>query len=112
MTVAESINEKVTEYFKDIPELQGQSPSSFLIDFVIEKYKQYRNFPANYTDKQIERDINSHLSTICMAVVDLKMKEGGNGEISHSENSISRTYENAYISNSIFKGVLPLANIV
>ena len=39
MAVADSIREKVTEYFNDIPELKGQEPSKLLIDFVIEKLK-------------------------------------------------------------------------
>ena len=59
------------------------------------------------SDEKIEKDIEKHISTIAMAVVDLKMKEGAEGETSHSENSTSRTYENAYISSSIFKDVLP-----
>lgn len=107
MAVADSIREKVTEYFNDIPELKGQEPSKLLIDFVIEKYKQQRNFPSNFTENQIEDDIQRHISTIAMAVVDLKVKEGAEGESSHSENSISRSYENAYISSSIFNDVLP-----
>ena len=57
MAVADSIREKVTEYFNDIPELKGQEPSKLLIDFVIEKYKQQRNFPSNFTENQIFKDI-------------------------------------------------------
>ena len=112
MAVADSIREKVTEYFNDIPELKGQEPSKLLIDFVIEKYKQQRNFPSNFTENQIEDDIQRHISTIAMAVVDLKMKEGAEGESSHSENSTSRSYENAYISSSIFNDVLPYVHFL
>ena len=112
MAVAYSIKEKVTEYFNDIPDLKGQEPSKLLIDFVIEKYKQQRNFPSNFTENQIEDDIQRHISTIAMAVVDLKMKEGAEGESSHSENSISRSYENAYISSSIFNDVLPYVHFL
>lgn len=111
MEVAEKIKIKVSEYFDDIPELSGQSPSTFLIDFVIEKYKQQRNFPSIFTEERIESDILQHISTIAMAVVDLKMKEGAEGETSHSENYTSRTYENAYISSSIFNDVLPYVDI-
>lgn len=105
--IAESIKKKATEYFESIPELKGEEPSTLLIDFVIEKYKQQRNFPKHFTEEQIEDDLNAHLSTIAMAVVDLKAKEGAEGETSHGENSTSRSYENAYISLSIFNDILP-----
>lgn len=107
MGVAEKVKAKATAYFEEQPELAGESPSTLLVDFVIEKYKDLRNYPYSFSDEKIEKDIEKHISTISMAVVDLKMKEGAEGETSHSENSTSRTYENAYISSSIFKDVLP-----
>nr|DAM78962.1 MAG TPA: hypothetical protein [Caudoviricetes sp.] len=107
MGVAEKVKAKATAYFGEQPELAGESPSSFLVDFAIEKYKDIMNYPKHFTDAQIEEDIEKHISTIAAAVVDLKMKEGAEGETSHSENSTSRTYENAYISKSIFRGIYP-----
>ena len=107
MGVAEKVKAKATAYFEEQQELAGESPSTLLVDFVIEKYKDLRNYPYSFSDEKIEKDIEKHISTISMAVVDLKMKEGAEGETSHSENSTSRTYENAYISSSIFKDVLP-----
>lgn len=105
--IAESIKKKATEYFDTIPELKGEEPSALLIDFVIEKYKQQRNFPPHFTEVQIEEDMENHLSTLAMAVVDLKAKEGAEGETTHGENSTSRSYENAYISLSVFNDILP-----
>lgn len=110
MGVAEKVKAKATAYFEEQPELAGESPSTLLVDFVIEKYKDLRNYPKYFTDAQIEEDIEKHISTIATAVVDLKMKEGAEGETSHSENSTSRTYENAYISKSIFRGIYPYVN--
>lgn len=107
MGAAEKVKAKATAYFEEQPELVGESPSTLLVDFVIEKYKDLRNYPSSFSNEKIEKDIEKHISTISMAVVDLKMKEGAEGETSHSENSTSRTYENAYISSSIFKDVLP-----
>lgn len=54
-----------------------------------------------------ESGTTQYFIPIAMAVVDLKAKEGAEGETSHSENSISRSYENAYVSSSIFNDVLP-----
>jgi hypothetical protein len=107
MGVAEKVKAKATAYFGEQPDLAEEAPSTLLVDFVIEKYKDLRNYPSSFSDEKIEKDIEKHISTIAMAVVDLKMKEGAEGETSHSENSTSRTYENAYISSSIFKDVLP-----
>lgn len=105
------LTNKVTEYMDSIDELKGQIPSVMLIDFVVEKYKQHRNFPYAMTDDVIEQDLYNHMSTIAMAVVDLYSKLGAEGEISHTENGVTRQYENAYVSTSIFNDVLPYVNI-
>ena len=78
MEVTESIKNLATEYFDDVPELKGQIPPKLLVDFAIRKYKQVRN-----------------------------LKTGAFGETSHSENSTTRSWENAYISSSIYSDVLP-----
>ena len=75
MGVAEKVKAKATAYFEEQPELVGESPSTLLVDFVIEKYKDLRNYPSSFSDVKIEKDIEKHISTIAMAVVDLKMKE-------------------------------------
>lgn len=67
--IAESIKKKATEYFNTIPELKGEEPSALLIDFVIEKYKQQRNFPSHFTEMQIEKDMEDHLSTLAMPMI-------------------------------------------
>lgn len=110
--IREDLRIKASEYFDSIPEIAGQYPSPLLIDFVIEKYKQHRNYPSSFTAERIEADMTEHLATMAMAVVDLFMKAGAEGETSHSENGTSRSYENAYISNSVFKDVLPFVNIL
>lgn len=110
--VREELISKATEYFKGIEELSMLVPSPLLIDFVIEKYKQHRNFPSSFNDEKIEQDMMEHLSTMAMAAVDLQMKVGAEGEISHSDSGVSRTYENAYISSSVFKDVLPYVKVL
>lgn len=112
MSMKEELSRKATEYFNGIEELKWVVPSDMLIEFALEKYKQHRNFPSNFTEDKIDEDIKSHLSTIAMAVVDLQMKVGAEGEKSHSENGVSRTYENAYISTSVFNDVLPYVKVL
>ena len=110
--INEELKQKATDYFNSIPELEGQVPSELLIDFVIEKYKEHRSYPPSFTDEKIENDMRNHMSTMAMAVVDILVESGAEGETSHSENGINRTYENAYISESIFKNVFPYVNIL
>lgn len=112
MTNSELIKEKVTQYFSMFPELKEQEISTMLIDFVIEKYKDKRHFPKSFAQSDIEKDIKEHISTIAMAVVDVFMKAGAEGQTTHSENGISRTYENAYISSSVFKDILPFVDVL
>lgn len=98
---------KVTEYFGTIEELEDVTPPLMLIDFSIEKFKARRNYPDSFTEPKIISDLHKNISVIAMAVVDLYMKTGANGETSHQEKNIHRVYENAYISESIFSDVLP-----
>lgn len=107
MTFREELTQLATEYFESIDELKGEVPPKMLVDFVLEKYKQHRNYPTTFTDEMIEQDMREHKSTMAMAVVDIFVKSGAEGETSHSDSGISRHYENAYISKSIFNDVLP-----
>lgn len=106
-TLAEELTAKAEQYFNSIPELEGQKPSAMLVDFVIEKFHQHRNYPSSFSEVQVDTDMRKHISTMAMAVVDIYAKSGAEGQTAHSENGVSRTYENAYISSSVFNDVLP-----
>lgn len=108
----DKLTKKAIEYFTGIDELDGKSPSPMLIDFVIEKYSQHRNFPKSFNEKKKIEDMEEHLSTMALAVVDLYLKIGAEGQTSHSENNVSRSYENAYLSSSIFNDILPFVKII
>lgn len=112
MAISEELTQKATEYFNSIPELAGQTPSPLLVDFVIEKYTQRRHYPHTFTEEKISSDMQSHLSTMAMAVVDIFVKSGAEGETSHSENGINRSYENAYISSSVFNDICPYIDFI
>lgn len=98
---------KANSYFNSIDELKGQQVSEFLVDFVIEKYKHLRQYPQSFSQEKIESDIWNNINTITMAVVDVYLKIGAEGETSHNENGVNITYENAYVSASVFKNVFP-----
>lgn len=111
-TIAEDVIAKAKAYLLDDEQLSGQEPTAMMVDFVIEKYVQHRNFPTNFTQDKIEADIRAHISTVAMAVVDLFAKYGAEGEKSHDEKNIKRTYENAYVSESLFNDVLPYVRAI
>lgn len=58
------------------------------------------NVPPKYDYTQVE------------IAVYLLNKRGAEGETSHSENGISRTYENADIPASLLREVLPMASVI
>lgn len=112
MALVDDVRAKATTYLSDVDDMADVTPSTMVIDFCIEKFCEKRNYPSTYTNEKKESDIRKHINTIAMAVVDIYMKSGAEGEVSHDENGIRRTYENAYISDSLFSDVLSFAHII
>lgn len=111
MSLVDDVRAKASQYLSDVNDMADITPSTMVIDFCIEKFCEKRNYPSTYNDDKKELDIRKHISTIAMAVVDIYMKSGAEGEVMHDENGIRRTYENAYISNSLFADVMSFVHI-
>ncbi len=58
-----------------------------------------KEVPSRYATKQVE------------IAVYLYNKRGAEGQISHSENTISRTYESADVPESLMKGITPYVGV-
>lgn len=56
--------------------------------------------PMNYKNKQLE------------IAIYLYNRQGSEGEISHNENGISRSYESSSIPNSMLKDIVPYCGVV
>jgi len=56
--------------------------------------------PQRYATKQVE------------IAVYLYNKRGAEGQVSHSENGISRTYESADVPESLLRDIVPLVGVV
>lgn len=70
--------------------------------------KRARNYPDTYSDEKIEKDMESYFSNIKnIALYDYNMI-GAEGEATHSENGVSRTYVDR---KSLFAGVLPISRV-
>lgn len=105
MAFRDDLIELVIEYLEDDETLSDFKPSRLLIDFTIDKFKAYRNYPKHFTDDDISKDLENHKNVIAMAIMDLASKSGAEGQTADSENGKQRTYENAYISSSVFKNI-------
>lgn len=69
----------------------------------IREVKMKRNYQAtSYTDEQIEKDLYNYFSVIKSVALYDYNQIGAEGEQSHSENSVSRTWVDR---DDLFKGV-------
>ncbi len=68
-----------------------------------------RSFPFGYTDDTDFPEQYAHL--IVPIAMDLYNHMGAEGQISHNENSIQRTYESSWISESLLAQVVPRVGV-
>lgn len=73
----------------------------------IREVKNIRRYPSYYSDNQIEKDLYRHYSIIRMVALFDYNWRGADGEKSHTENGVSRSYVDR---KTLFNGVLPLSN--
>ena len=99
--LTEYVRGKALEYVKETGEVLEIFPLS-IVDFVIEHISQNCHFPSHFTEKNVVSDLSKGKNTLAMACVDVYAKAGAEGQISHSENGISRTYKSEWISPSIY----------
>lgn len=70
----------------------GYAPKQLSVDLAIEIYSDIRKYPSDYTSDMILADQTSNLAKITMAVAEIDAKEGIEGQISHAENGMTRSY--------------------
>lgn len=71
-----------------------------------------RRFPfgGNADEKAIYMD--EHQDLLYRVALDLYNKSGAEGEMSHSENGISRTYESSWVSEQLLREIVPKAKVI
>lgn len=97
----EEIKAMTTEY--------GVEATSLNITLAIEKFRDLRNYPADWTEEKILADMQKNKSKIAMAVVELDSKDGMENQTAHSENGYNRTFFNGIMA---YKEVIGFANPV
>ncbi len=74
----------------------------------IKEVKNARRYPSNYTDAQIEKDLDRYYTNIrSIAIYDYN-QIGVEGQQSHNEGGVSRTWVNR---KTLFNGILPIARL-
>lgn len=99
--LTESIKILITEY--------GLEVSDLSILFAIEQFQTIRNYPLSWDEERKIADMEKNKAKIAMAAIEIDAKDGAEGQISHSENGISRTWTDKI---SAYKDVIGFANCV
>lgn len=97
------VSGKSTSYWNktaDAGQQIDKMPES-IIDFVVEYFFNSSRFPRRYTDDKKAAIMRQYANAMAMACVEVYGKAGAEGQLSHSENSVSRGYEAAWISNKL-----------
>lgn len=99
----EKIKAAITEYN---PEIKA---SDLTVNLAIEAFKELRNYPGSWDEDKILADLEKNKAKIAMAAIEIDSKNGVEGQLSHGENGISRTYSEYLMA---YKGVIGFANCV
>ena len=100
-TLIENIKILTTEY--------GLEVSDLCILFAIEQFQTIRNYPSSWDEERKLADLEKNKAKIAMAAIEIDAKDGAEGQVSHSENGISRTWTDKI---SAYKDVIGFANCV
>lgn len=91
------VSEKAKQYVEETGEKIDKFPLS-IVDFVIEYVTNECHFPKHFSERNIVYDLERGKNSLSMACVDIYAKAGGEGQIGHSENGISRSYQSSWIT--------------
>lgn len=101
LELTEYVKGKAREYVEETGEHIEVFPSS-IVDFVIEHISQNCHFPSHFTEKNIVSDLSKGKTSLAMACAEVYARSGAEGQTSHSENGISRSYDGAWISPKFY----------
>lgn len=95
------IKSMITEY--------GVSVSDLTINLAIELFVDIRHYPASWDEAKKLADMKKNKAKIAMATIEIDSKDGAEGQISHSENGISRSYYDGIMA---YKDVIGFADVI
>lgn len=100
-----NVQTKALAYMTETGTTLESFPSS-IVDFVVEYAINESHFPTDYTDEQISTRLSRCVNAMAMACIEVYSRIDAEGEKAHNENSVSRTYDGAWISTRLHD-VLP-----
>ena len=101
MTQLERLKMKITENVTDV-ELEDLLESAKAVILS-------RRFPFGEVPDEIE---NRYKDLQIRIAVEMFNKQGAEGQLSHSENGVSRTYSSAGVSEELLREITPKAGVV
>lgn len=113
----ESVKTKIIDgakmYFEQTGEPLVEGFLPLFVDSLFDEYRAARNYPDYFTAEQIDADVVQYFSRKSMyiamiAIPTIYGKIGAEGQISHSENGISRTWED----DGWFADVVPYCEVL
>ncbi|MDO5540614.1 MAG: hypothetical protein Q4F83_11190 [Eubacteriales bacterium] len=112
-TLKEEMLESVKVYFQQTGEQIDDDFVLLLIESLVDEYKAKRNYPDYFTEEQIEADVAAYFKRkktyFAMKVIPAMVgKIGAEGQVNHSENGISRTWE----TDGWFDDVIPYCEVL
>lgn len=87
----------------------GVTTSDLVVTIAIEQFETIRNYPASWDETKKLADMEKNKAKIAMAAIEIDSKDGAEGQLSHSENGISRGY---YEGIMAYKDVIGYANVL
>lgn len=107
LTLEYDIFEEISKVLKKESTFDEDALKEIISD-VIEEVKEIRNYPEYYTNGMIIDDLRKFKGKMKKIIKVDYNQIGAEGEQSHSENSISRSYIDR---DSLFSGIIPLSRI-
>lgn len=100
----------LAEMLKRLKALSGEKDEELLKIYLsfAESAILERVYPFNAQEKKVPEKYQNKQLEIALYLYN---KRGAEGETAHSENGISRSYENAGIPDSMLKGIIPFAGL-
>ena len=86
----------------------GVKVSDLSVELAIEQFETIRNYPSSWDDEKKLTDMENNKAKITMAAIEIDSKDGAEGQNSHSENGISRTWTDSIMA---YKNVVGFADI-
>ncbi len=120
VTLNDEIRKSIQDYTKVYLETSNETISdgyiSMLIDMLVEKYIDVKSYPSTWSQQDIEDDVTdyfeSHSARIASKIPEIYGRMGAEGEISHNENGINRSFGNASPLYDAFPDVVPFAYVL